>query len=183
MDRFVNHQFVERYKATIGADFLTREVKVNTTLVTLQIWDTAGCERFNSLGSAFFRGADCCLLVFDVTNVKSFEDLTFWKEEFLLHASVDEKDKENFPFIVLGNKADLTDRAVTKEKAETWCKQHNCIYFETSAKTALNVEKAFQTAAGEVIKRQEHIVIGQRMPTKIVDMTKQPPNSKETSCC
>ena len=63
MGRYVNDKFDTRYKATIGADFLTKEVEVEGTKVTLQIWDTAGQERFQSLGSAFYRGADACMLV------------------------------------------------------------------------------------------------------------------------
>ena len=63
MGRYVNDKFDIRYKATIGADFLTKELTVDGTNVTLQIWDTAGQERFQSLGSAFYRGADACMLV------------------------------------------------------------------------------------------------------------------------
>nr|CAB3460868.1 unnamed protein product [Digitaria exilis] len=60
---YVNKKFSQQYKATIGADFLTKEVLIEDKLVTLQIWDTAGQERFQSLGVAFYRGADCCVLV------------------------------------------------------------------------------------------------------------------------
>uniref|UniRef100_A0A8C6VBJ8 RAB7A, member RAS oncogene family n=1 Tax=Naja naja TaxID=35670 RepID=A0A8C6VBJ8_NAJNA len=63
MNQYVNKKFSNQYKATIGADFLTKEVMVDDRLVTMQIWDTAGQERFQSLGVAFYRGADCCVLV------------------------------------------------------------------------------------------------------------------------
>lgn len=82
------------------------------SLVSLfQIWDTAGQERFQSLGVAFYRGADCCVLVFDVTSTTSFKDLDSWRDEFLIQASP--RDPENFPFVVLGNKVDLQNRAVS----------------------------------------------------------------------
>ena len=64
-----------------------------------QLWDTAGQERFQSLGVAFYRGADCCVLVFDVNNSKSFEALDSWRDEFLIQASP--RDPENFPFVRL----------------------------------------------------------------------------------
>lgn len=67
-----------------------------------KIWDTAGQERFQSLGVAFYRGADCCVLVFDVTSPTSFKALDSWRDEFLIQASP--RDPENFPFVVLGNK-------------------------------------------------------------------------------
>ncbi|KAJ8910435.1 hypothetical protein NQ315_012577 [Exocentrus adspersus] len=63
MNQYVNRKFSNQYKATIGADFLTKEVTVDDRTVTMQIWDTAGQERFQSLGVAFYRGADCCVLV------------------------------------------------------------------------------------------------------------------------
>lgn len=105
-------KFVAQYKATIGADFVTKELQIDDKLVTLQvstgrsdetngyftmmklsiymkwyanaqIWDTAGQERFQSLGVAFYRGADCCILVYDVNVMKSFETLQNWHQEFL----------------------------------------------------------------------------------------------------
>jgi hypothetical protein len=72
-----------------------------------QLWDTAGQERFQSLGVAFYRGADCCVLVFDVNNSKSFDALDSWRDEFLIQASP--RDPDNFPFVVLGNKIDVEE--------------------------------------------------------------------------
>jgi Ras-related protein Rab-7A len=67
----------------------------------------AGQERFQSLGVAFYRGADCCVLVYDVTAPNSFKNLDSWRDEFLIQASP--RDPENFPFVVIGNKIDLAD--------------------------------------------------------------------------
>jgi len=76
-----------------------------------QIWDTAGQERFQSLGVAFYRGADCCVLVYDVTMPNTFKTLDSWRDEFLIQASP--RDPENFPFVVIGNKIDLENRVVS----------------------------------------------------------------------
>ena len=120
MNQYVNKKFSNQYKATIGADFLTKEVMVDDRLVTMQIWDTAGQvvhrsfstmisilnptfqERFQSLGVAFYRGADCCVLTYDVTAPNTFKSLDSWRDEFLIQASP--RDPDNFPFVVLGNK-------------------------------------------------------------------------------
>ncbi|CAB1321941.1 unnamed protein product [Coregonus sp. 'balchen'] len=110
MNQYVNKKFSNQYKATIGADFLTKEVTVDDRLVTMQIWDTAGQERFQSLGVAFYRGADCCVLVYDVTAPNTFKTLDSWRDEFLIQASP--RDPDNFPFVVLGNKIDLENRQV-----------------------------------------------------------------------
>jgi len=104
MNQYVNKRFSSQYKATIGADFLTKEVMIDDKLVTLQIWDTAGQERFQSLGVAFYRGADACILVYDITAEKSFEQLNSWRDEFLNNANP--RDPDNFAFIVVGNKVD-----------------------------------------------------------------------------
>eukprot|EP01147_Barroeca_monosierra_P000442 gene442-3780_t len=153
MNQYVNRKFSNQYKATIGADFLTKEVTVDDRLVTMQIWDTAGQERFQSLGVAFYRGADCCVLVFDVTVPRSFESLEAWRDEFLIQASP--REPQNFPFVVLGNKVDLKDgRAITKNRAETWCNEKgNIPYFETSAKEATKVETAFLTIARAALQQ------------------------------
>merc|ERR1711988_985347 len=105
MNQYVNKKFNAQYKATIGADFLTKEVTVDDRLVTMQIWDTAGQERFQSLGVAFYRGADSCVLVFDVVQPKTFDNLDSWRDEFLIQAGP--RDPDNFPFVVLGNKIDV----------------------------------------------------------------------------
>ncbi|KAH1370156.1 hypothetical protein KXW75_004657 [Aspergillus fumigatus] len=147
MNQYVNKKFSASYKATIGADFLTKEVLVDDRLVTMQacIWDTAGQERFQSLGVAFYRGADCCVLVYDVNNSKSFEALDSWRDEFLIQASP--RDPESFPFVVIGNKIDVEEskRMISSKRAMTFCQSKgNIPYFETSAKEAVNVEQAFE---------------------------------------
>jgi len=154
MNQYVNKKFSNQYKATIGADFLTKEVMVDDRLVTMQIWDTAGQERFQSLGVAFYRGADCCVLVYDTTSPSTFKSLDSWRDEFLIQASP--RDPDNFPFVVLGNKVDLTDnRTVSTKRAQQWCHSKNEIpYFETSAKEAINVEQAFQTIARNALAQE-----------------------------
>uniref|UniRef100_A0A8C9GX78 Ras-related protein RAB7 n=1 Tax=Piliocolobus tephrosceles TaxID=591936 RepID=A0A8C9GX78_9PRIM len=116
--------------------------------------DTAGQERFQSLGVAFYRGADCCVLVFDLTNYKTYESLESWKDEFLIQASP--KDPENFPFVIIGNKVDETSkRKVQSLKVLHWCKSNNNIpYFETSAKNAINVDQAFDEIARKAMKQE-----------------------------
>jgi Ras-related protein Rab-7A len=85
-------------------------IKILNNTLFIKIWDTAGQERFQSLGVAFYRGADCCVLVFDVTAPSTFKSLDSWRDEFLIQASP--RDPDNFPFVVLGNKVDLENRAV-----------------------------------------------------------------------
>ncbi|KZM26450.1 Rab GTPase ypt7 [Ascochyta rabiei] len=152
----VNKKFSASYKATIGADFLTKEVMVDDRLVTMQLWDTAGQERFQSLGVAFYRGADCCVLVYDVNNSKSFDTLDSWRDEFLVQASP--MDPESFPFVVIGNKIDVEEskRMISSKRAMTFCQSKGGIpYFETSAKDAINVEQAFEVIARQALAQED----------------------------
>jgi len=155
MNQYVNKKFSNQYKATIGADFLTKEVMVDDRLVTMQIWDTAGQERFQSLGVAFYRGSDCCVLVFDVNVAQTFEHLDSWREEFLSQAAP--RDPEKFPFVVLGNKIDLEhQRVVSQKRSVAWCQSKgNIPYFETSAKEAIHVDQAFQTVAKLALQQEQ----------------------------
>ncbi|PRQ49018.1 putative small GTPase superfamily, P-loop containing nucleoside triphosphate hydrolase [Rosa chinensis] len=145
MNQYVYEKFIRHYKATIGADFVTKELHIDDKV----IWDTAGQERFQSLGAAFYRGADCCVLVYDVNVLRSFETLQNWHEEFL--KQVDPADTEAFPFILIGNKIDIdggNSRAVSKKRAQEWCAaKGNIPYFETSAKEDYNVDEAFLCVA------------------------------------
>ncbi|XP_061503430.1 ras-related protein Rab-7a isoform X1 [Anopheles gambiae] len=156
MNQYVNKRFSNQYKATIGADFLTKEVVIDERVVTMQIWDTAGQERFQSLGVAFYRGADCCVLVYDTTAPNTFKNLESWRDEFLIQASP--RDPDHFPFVVLGNKIDLENRAVSTKRAQQWCQTKNDIpYFETSAKEGINVDLAFQTIAKNAIAQETEV--------------------------
>lgn len=125
-------------------------------LSPLKIWDTAGQERFQSLGVAFYRGADCCVLVHDVTSSKSFDNLENWRDEFLIQASP--ADPETFPFVVLGNKIDADGgkaRQVSEKRAKQWAAAKGGIpYFETSAKEDVNVDTAFATIARNALKNE-----------------------------
>mmetsp|Transcript_84743 Transcript_84743/g.132420 ORF Transcript_84743/g.132420 Transcript_84743/m.132420 type:complete len:210 (-) Transcript_84743:12-641(-) len=155
MNQYVNAKFTNQYKTTIGADFLTKEVTIDTRVVTMQIWDTAGQERFQSLGVAFYRGADACVLVHDITELKSFNSLDTWRTEFLAQATP--RDAESFPFVVIGNKSDLASkRKVSASQAQTWCSANNNIaYYESSAAQAVNVQEAFTDIARKALKREK----------------------------
>ena len=100
------------------------------------------------MGTAFYRGADCAFLVYDITNTWSFENIPNWKASFIQKSMVSQP--ENFPFMVIGNKLDLEDeaRAVSVDTAKQWCSQNgNIDFLETSASHNKNVEEAFHKLA------------------------------------
>ncbi|PSK33413.1 hypothetical protein C7M61_005291 [Candidozyma pseudohaemuli] len=160
MQQFVNSKFSQQYKATIGADFLTKDLTINGKTVSLQIWDTAGQERFQSLGVAFYRGADCCVLCYDVTNEKSLNNLASWKDEFLVQLNV--LNPQDFPFIIIGNKIDVDEsRRIPSLQKKLMNITNNQLggmnypVFETSAKDSINVELAFEVVAKMALQQEE----------------------------
>jgi len=157
MRRFVHRTFEGAMKATIGADFMVKEIELGqSSIVTLQIWDTAGGERFQSLGRAFYRGADCCVLVYDITRPQTLERIVNFRDEFLNQT---EQDDPKFPFAVVRNKTDLYDEgsSVTEQKSEQYFNEHfgqsTCKHFSTSAKDGSGVEDLFVWIAKTVSQK------------------------------
>ncbi|XP_015905800.1 ras-related protein rab7 [Parasteatoda tepidariorum] len=180
MNMYVNKRFSNQYKATIGADFLTRELVVQDRLVTMQIWDTAGQERFQSLGVAFYRGADCCVLVYDVTSPNSFKSLDSWRDEFLIQSGP--RNPDDFPFVVIGNKIDLENRAISTKRGQGWCQSKNNIpFYETSAKESINVEQAFQAVAMSALTQEQDAELFNDFPDQI-KLSNNEKQSRSDSC-
>jgi Ras-related protein Rab-1A len=141
--------FTESYISTIGVDFRFRTVKIDKKTVKLQIWDTAGQERFRTITSAYYRGADGIIMVFDVTSTESFDHVNDWLKEVNRYAA------PGTVKLLVGNKCDRTaDRVVTEEQAKEFAEELGIPYIETSAKSAKNVEEAFLTMAGQLIKQK-----------------------------
>ncbi|XP_078277167.1 ras-related protein Rab-7b-like [Rhinoraja longicauda] len=141
LNRYINNRFKADYQCTLGVNILTKHIIVDNVTVKLLIWDTGGQERFKALVSSFFKGSDGCLLVFDVTNRDSFHAMDGWRDEVLANVPAGQED---FPFAVLGNKVDLSDREVTMEDAEAWSHIRNIPYYEVSAKEGRSVSQAFE---------------------------------------
>lgn len=105
MIRYFNDSFDPKYKTTIGSDFKSNDIIIDNKNVSMQIWDTAGGEKHLSFQNIFYRHADACVLVFDLTKVETFDGLQGWKDELLSKGEI--PNPTTFPFIILGNKNDL----------------------------------------------------------------------------
>ena len=152
--QFTDQRFKAAHDLTIGVEFGSRTVPIDSqSNVKLQIWDTAGQEKFQSLGYAFYRGADCCALVYDITNQQSFEALSRWRDGFNENAGP--QDPASFPFVCLGNKLDQeAERQVATSRGQQWARENNdMLFYETSAVDGTSVEEAFLQMAKAALKR------------------------------
>ena len=134
--------FKEEYLSTIGFEFFSFNVKINKKIVKLQIWDTCGQEIYRSLISGFYRSTELAILVYSVTDAKSFQDIEIWLKQLKTHGTPDCK------IFLIGNKVDLPDRVVSSEEGIN-CKKENGFecYMETSAKTGFNSRELFVNCA------------------------------------
>nr|KAF7435063.1 hypothetical protein H0235_003254 [Vespula pensylvanica] len=155
LTRFRDGRFLfGNYITTVGIDFRNKIVTVDETRVKLQIWDTAGQERFRSVTHAYYRDAharllSALLLLYDVTNKTSFDNIRAWLSEIREHAN------EDVVIMLLGNKSDCgQERVVKKEDGERLAQEYKVPFMETSAKTGLNVELAFLAVARELKARK-----------------------------
>merc|ERR1712098_746009 len=124
--------------STIGIDFKMKTIELRGKKIKLQIWDTAGQERFHTITTSYYRGAMGIMLVYDITNAKSFDNIAKWLR------NIDEHANEDVERMILGNKCDMEDkRVIPKERGDAIAKEHNIKFLETSAKTNVNIDRAF----------------------------------------
>ncbi|XP_074647311.1 ras-related protein Rab-37-like isoform X1 [Tubulanus polymorphus] len=144
--RFKDGAFLSgSFISTVGIDFRNKVVSVEGTKVKLQIWDTAGQERFRSVTHAYYRDAHALLLLYDVTNKSSFDNIRAWLSE------INEYAQDDVVIMLLGNKSDMAaERVIRREDGEKLAKDHNVAFMETSAKTGMNVELAFMAIARDL---------------------------------
>lgn len=147
---FTDGKFAEVSDPTVGVDFFARLIQVTDgTRIKLQLWDTAGQERFRSITKSYFRNSVGVLVVFDICNRKSFENVPTWMLEAKTHI-----EPHQAVFILVGCKSDLTEqREVSFEEANTFADFNEMAFVETSAKTGEKVEETFRIVGQEIYNR------------------------------
>ncbi|EGG09611.1 uncharacterized protein MELLADRAFT_115734 [Melampsora larici-populina 98AG31] len=147
LSRFTRNEFNMESKSTIGVEFATRSIVVDSKTIKAQIWDTAGQERYRAITSAYYRGAVGALLVYDISKQQSYTHVQRWLKELRDHAD------SNIVIMLVGNKSDLRHlRAVPTEEAKAFAAENNLSFIETSAMDASNVESAFQNILTDIYR-------------------------------
>jgi Ras-related protein Rab-5C len=153
MHRFVYDNYTDYPVSTIGAAFLAKMLKLSDgSLLRLDLWDMAGNERFENIAPIYYRGADGCIVVYDITDMGSYERAKYWVERLL-----NENNSTKTRIIALvGNKTDLQDqRTIKKEEAIQYAKSKSILYFEVSAKTGFGVDELFKSVTKAIAKDPE----------------------------
>eukprot|EP01089_Gocevia_fonbrunei_P013156 TRINITY_DN328_c0_g3_i3.p1 TRINITY_DN328_c0_g3~~TRINITY_DN328_c0_g3_i3.p1 ORF type:complete len:228 (-),score=53.27 TRINITY_DN328_c0_g3_i3:93-776(-) len=146
--RFADNEFVDNYKTTVGVDFKIRTIEIDNKTIKLQLWDTAGQERFKTVTNTYFRGAHGVIIVYDITDTHTFEQIEdCWLNE------VEKNAPENVVLMMVGNKCDMSNRTVSVKRAKDFAKTKDALFLETSAKDATNVNKAFMMLADAIKER------------------------------
>ncbi|CAI5484362.1 unnamed protein product [Closterium sp. Yama58-4] len=177
--RFADDSYLESYISTIGVDFKIRTVELDGKTIKLQIWDTAGQERFRTITSSYYRGAHGIIVVYDVTDQESFNNVKQWLNEIDRYAS------ENVNKLLVGNKCDLTSkRVVDYQTAKAFADEIGIPFLETSAKNATNVEQAFMTMAAEIKNRMaSQPALGNKGGGQTVRPGESRPLQQNSNCC
>jgi len=146
--RFSDDSFTPSFITTIGIDFKIKTIELDGKRIKLQIWDTAGQERFRTITTAYYRGAMGILLIYDTTDEQSFQNIRNWIRNIEQHAA------DNVDKILVGNKCDMvSDKVVETSRGKALAEEYGIEFFETSAKTNVNVVEGFTCIAKSIKKR------------------------------
>ena len=183
IQQFVNRKFDKRYEETIGVEFQVKTFKINDTITKIEIWDTAGSERFASITKNYYRGAQGVLIVYDVTNKSSFDKVESWYNEIKNCTNQDE-----IAILLIGNKCDLDDlRTISNNMLVNLGKNLGIGVMETSAKEFVNINEAFYLLIKEIYRKfvknngssNEKNDIGEGMVLKVENTKKK----EKGGCC
>ena len=148
--RFADNSFEENFLSTIGVDFKVKEINVDEKRIKLQIWDSAGQERFKNITMSYYRNCSGIIIVYDVTNHTSFEKVGDWIQEVRRYVP-------SVPLMIIGNKCDMEDkRQVSTEEGRELADKHGLIFLETSAKNNTNIENTFTDLSRLLMKDAEN---------------------------
>jgi Ras-related protein Rab-11A len=182
VQQFVNKCFQEKYVETIGVEFFTKTFKINDKIIKAEIWDTAGSERFASITKNYYRGADGALIVYDISNKTTFDNVENWFND-LKNAC-----KEEAFIILIGNKNDLENqRQVSNNMLINLGKNLGIAVMETSAKDDYNINESFYLLIKEIYRKfvknngssNEKNDIGEGMVLKVENTKKK----EKGGCC
>ena len=171
--RYTEETFNSKLVNSIGVDFKMKKREIDGKVIKVQIWDTAGHERFRSITYSYYRGANAIIIVFDLSDKKSFISITEWLKQIEKHA------KENVFKFLVGNKSDLVEqRKVSYDEAKQYADEHELPYIETSAKEGININELFDSSIKSFLNNSNNF-----SGEKNIKLNSQNTNSIEKGIC
>jgi Ras-related protein Rab-6A len=177
--RFMYDSFDNTYQATIGIDFLSKTMYLEDRTVRLQLWDTAGQERFRSLIPSYIRDSTVAVVVYDITNMNSFQQTSKWIDDVRTERGSD------VIIMLVGNKTDLSDkRQVSIDEGERKARELNVMFIESSAKSGYNVKQLFRRVAAALpgMESPEQKNDKDLIDVTLKDSATAEPNENENGC-
>ena len=171
LKRYTDNTFLDIHISTIGLGYKLKEVKLKDgKTVKVQIWDTAGQDRFRAITKNYYKGAQGIALIYDITNQITFENVRKWIDQ------IKEEVSEKVPIILVGNKIDIVERRVIKkEDGESMAKEYGLLFSECSAKTGENIDSTFNQLVEKTVENYSKV--------KAKGETLNNKKNKKKSCC
>jgi len=155
LQKYIGNIFNQTQEATIGIDFGSKIININNLLIKLQIWDTAGQENFKSIIRSFYRGSIGVLLVYDITNRNSYNNIITWLDEIRSN-----NINVNCSIILIGNKLDKeNNRVISTNEGEQFANENNLLFMETSALQNTNIENIFHELTNDIYDKIKNNII------------------------
>ena len=148
--RYAHGQFRSDYNVTVGVEFGAKNEIIGDKIYRIQVYDTAGAENFRSITRTYYKSSVCAIIVYDITNRESFNNVNVWVED------CKNETAKTIQIVLVGNKTDLEDkRQVDTEEGEQLAEKYGILFKETSAKTGENVNEILHMSAEEIAKKIE----------------------------
>jgi small GTP-binding protein len=171
--KYVKNDFKDSYKNTIGIDYCSRNMKLPTgEEFEIFFYDTAGQEKYKSISFNLIKKADGILLLYDISERSSFDDINQWIE------NIKNVKGDNFPVIMIGNKCDLEERDITQIEGELFANEHGFSFEETSCKEGINIEESVQDLVLNILEKKKKENLKENFTFKLSKK-----KEKKKKCC
>ena len=164
--------------SSIGVDFKTKQIELDEHSIKMQIWDTAGHEKFRTITTSYYKSAQAIIILYDITQKSSFDHIRNWITE------IDKFGKQGVLKVIVGNKLDLeNNRKISKEDAENLALKYGLKLWEVSAKDNTNIEEMFVDTIKTLLEKNSKIISESSSMGNNIKLNKNIKNKKNKKCC